>query len=200
MDAVDFAIDMETLGRHSGCVVLSIGLVVFNPYTDEIIEKYYWEPDIEKQFRDGLTVEADTLAWWATKEDPEERKILKNYIDTGEEDVDNKPNLKDVLLQIIHVYHEYSTDDTDKFSRLWCVGPDFDIAMLRYLYNKFDDEEGYPFHYQAARDLRTFCDALGIDRDEVEMADGLKKHNALDDAIHCANIIQYGYSNRKVEL
>lgn len=197
MDTVDFAIDMETLGTHSGCVVLSIGIVAFNPNSDEIISKKYYEPNIQSQLDDGLKIEADTLAWWAMKEDPEERKILNNYIDVGNEDgsVKSKPHLAGVLKDIQIFYHTHNTDGGG-LSRLWCVGTDFDVAMLRYLGHKYG--YAYPFNYRAARDLRTFCDALNVDREETPMAEGLKKHNALDDALHCAHIVQYAYKSRSV--
>jgi hypothetical protein len=139
------------------------------------------------------------MAWWANKEDPEERKLLHNHIDKGNADgsVASRPSLNDVLLKIIHVFNMHNRQIIP--SRLWCVGTDFDVAMLRYLYNKLDNVGAYPFGYRAARDLRTFCDAMNVDREEVEMADGLKKHNALDDAIHCANVVQYAYQNRHVK-
>lgn len=206
---LDFAIDMETLGTHSGCVVLSIGLIAFDPQGDGVKgrDKMYWEPDIEMQLRDGLSVEARTLAWWAAKEDPKERSILQNYIRSADNYLEadgNKPSLQKALVGIQGFYkntlenHDNIFPDRDKErpSRIWCTGADFDIAMLRWLCNKYQLD--YPFDYRSATDLRTFCDALDFDRFEYEGPDHLKKHHALDDAIYLAHTVQEVYRTREV--
>lgn len=58
----DFEVDLETLGRGAGCVVLSIGAVC----VDEtgLGAEFYSEVSIRSCIEAGLQVEPATLEWW----------------------------------------------------------------------------------------------------------------------------------------
>ena len=165
---MDMMIDLETLDRNVGCVIVSCGAVVFDPDTGEEVKTYDWKPSLDEQLRNGYHVNADTLAWWMQQGNRElftdragEFTIIK-FLD----------NFRDVAIG-------------SRIQRLWCVGTDFDVAMLRWLFNEY--ERVWPLSYQAARDVRTWCDALDIDRNMIP-CDDLKEHNAVDDckfAIRC---------------
>lgn len=61
-------LDLETLGRGPGCVILSIGAVTFNPFGEGYKHEFTCniEPEISKQL--GFTVDPDTVAWWGQAE------------------------------------------------------------------------------------------------------------------------------------
>jgi hypothetical protein len=69
----DVMIDLETLGRRPGCVVLSIGAVEFGPAG--LGREFYIVLDIFGQKSLGLHEDPDTLAWWEAQS-IEARQVL----------------------------------------------------------------------------------------------------------------------------
>jgi hypothetical protein len=67
-------LDLETLGRSAGCVVLSIGAVRFD-MEKGLQEEFYRVIDLDTSLAAGLKVEPETVAWWFQQE-PEARKVL----------------------------------------------------------------------------------------------------------------------------
>src|SRR5690606_12661716 len=59
-------LDLETLDTASSAVVVSIGAVAFDPYTNAIGDKFYVEmtEDIAEQQKKGRTISGDTVRWW----------------------------------------------------------------------------------------------------------------------------------------
>ena len=71
--AIHSMIDLETLGTQPDSVIISLGIIKFDPYTDaEPYEGNYLKLDIEEQNTLGRQVDEDTLAWWS-KQDPKVR-------------------------------------------------------------------------------------------------------------------------------
>jgi hypothetical protein len=177
---MDFAVDLETLGRNAGCVIASIGIVVFDRCGDKIDDSYYMEPMIDPQLRDGFSVEADTLSWWMTQED----RGVFDY-DQG------KYNLYDCLSNLSNFVNKHRDDD----SCIWSTGTDFDISILKWAYDYHNLI--WPFQYWESRDIRTFCDVMEYDRRDFTV-DGLKAHHALDDAKYAALLVQDVNKHRRV--
>ena len=66
--AIHAMIDIETLGTSPDCVVLSVGAVKFDPFTNiEPHNRLLWRPSTEEQFKANRTVLDSTLEWWATQ-------------------------------------------------------------------------------------------------------------------------------------
>ena len=62
-------IDTETLAVDWNAVVLTIGAVKFNPFTNEVTDKLHIRLDTESQTNKGRTICEDTLAWWGRQAD-----------------------------------------------------------------------------------------------------------------------------------
>ena len=169
---MDFAIDLETLGRNAGCVILSIGAVAFERDGEDVEASFYRELQIDPQLKEGFKVEADTLRWWCSQDDV---GVL-----TGN-DADNT-YMFEALMDLSEFVREHETED----SCVWCVGTDFDVSMLRWMCDHFD--QSWPFGYRASRDVRTMCDVLEFDRDSFNVEG--RPHHALDDAIYAALLVQ----------
>ena len=62
----DVMVDLETLGRRAGCVIVSVGAVKFDPKTGfvDTDNAFYKAITVESAMRYGLRVDPDTLRWW----------------------------------------------------------------------------------------------------------------------------------------
>lgn len=111
----------------------------------------------------GLTIEQDTVNWWASQ--PNEAK--RYFLDTD--------SLKlDIALQnLAQLYRDVQQAYDCKRVLVWVQGSDFDIAVLRNAFRQVfdDDERSIPWPHDCVRDARTyilsnlsFLDARGFFR------------------------------------
>jgi len=157
-------IDLETCGKRSGCVPLSIGGVAFDeqhgvgrPFfvvinTRSCVERY------------GLHQDEETMLWWRGQSD-DARKVL------GEAET-SPIGMKDALSQLTAWFKPFDPWRV----KVWAQGQDFDLAILRHCYALVDRD--IPWKYWNGRDLRTLKDLAGAgkkNRNEI-------RHNALQDA------------------
>ena len=66
--AIHGMIDLETLSTRPDAVILTLGAVKFNPYTqDDPHDPLYFRIDVDAQTALGRHVMEDTINWWATQ-------------------------------------------------------------------------------------------------------------------------------------
>lgn len=159
----DVMVDLETLGRRAGCVVLSIGAVGFGP--SGLGGEYYAVLSIRDQKDHGLDEDPETLAWWA-KQSPEARRVLTQASDS-------KILLRDALLQFNAYLNQYTFSQV----KLWGNGSDFDLAILINLYAVAGLEA--PWKFWNHRCFRTLKNLYPSVKGEARTG---TYHNALDDA------------------
>ncbi|MBX3480126.1 MAG: 3'-5' exoribonuclease, partial [Caulobacter sp.] len=152
-------LDIETLGTRPGCVVLSIGAVVFDPVTGETGETFYRNIMRASCEHFGLVADPDTVAWWAALPEAARAALMPDQI-----------GLFDALTELNAFWRAQAGD------RLWSQGPSFDPVILQAAY----DATGLPapWRYNAARDTRTVHDLAGFTPDKTRAS----LHNALEDA------------------
>ena len=155
-----YMIDIESIGKQPGGVILSVGLCRFN--TNGVIsEEREWKLDIQEQMDKGLTVSADTLYWWL--EQPG-----KPWRDEGE-----------------FVGMDHFLGDLDEAlegaDEVWAKPPQYDLAAISMACQIFEWDQ--PWHRRAERCLRTLKQ-FGPKVLLPPMAGS--KHGALDDAIQQA--------------
>ena len=64
--ANDLMIDLETLDTSPYCVILTIGVVRFDPYGNGVAERLELRPTIEEQTEKyNRVINDDTLRWWS---------------------------------------------------------------------------------------------------------------------------------------
>lgn len=168
-------LDLETLGKKSGCVIISIGIVKFDPFklnsVTEIMdgEFYLGYPDRHQQQRLGAQLDVSTVEWWVNQTDKAKAAMKKP-----------QQPVEEVL------------DDVTKFLRgcsgLWCNGPSFDTPILRALFNRIEQEMNVVYW----KDLccRTAKFLAGGSGATVPGISNLTAHTALDDAIKQAALVQ----------
>lgn len=151
-------IDLETMAVSPRTVILSLGAVQFDPFSDQIYDELYLKIDLDDQDKLGREIDPNTLEWWG-KQDP---KVMEEAFSE-----DGRISVEESLKH----FHKFAWG-CDKF---WSHGSTFDLVILEDLYRQLN--KPLPWNYWQLRDTRTLFD-LGHD---PEMSKD-NKHDALADA------------------
>lgn len=153
-------IDLETLSTKPDAVLLTIGAIKFDPFTnDPPYSDFYYRANVDEQTAMGRHVEEGTLEWWSRQPD----EIVKEALSD-----DNRHPVTKILKEL----NKYLVG----VDRIWCQGPVFDIAILENLYRQLDMHWNWAFYN--IRDSRTLFSLMPRDpRKDIEFA----AHNALED-------------------
>jgi len=156
-------IDIETLGTGDMPVILSVGIVLFNPWEDyrnvdmKDLTTLYLKPSIESCVAIGCDIDDDTLTWWSKQD---EDIISDAFSEEGREDI------QEVMKKI------YRFCQTCDF--FWAQGAIFDYNILEHVAKKL--QRGVPWKYWQVRDTRTLFGLVDAELPEAAL------HNALYDA------------------
>ena len=121
-------LDLETLGTRPGCVILTIGAVLFDPYSlKEPGPGIYMRVDADEQIARGREVQEDTLQWWMNQADDIREEALGESGRVSVEQMYRELNKICVGVQ-----------------NIWAQGPVFDIAILENIYRQY----GWPTPWQ----------------------------------------------------
>ena len=164
-------VGIETLGTAPGCVVLSIGAVVFDPDKNTLGAEFHEAIALKSCQALGLAIEADTLHWWL-----QQKEGARSCAFSG------TAGVKDVLER----FSKFFTANTGK--QVWCHGATFDAPILSAAYKAAGMVE--PWKFWDVRDTRTVYDLAGIQL----MKDEGVLHNALDDAKRQAKAVGRAYA------
>lgn len=152
-----FMVDMETLDTKLSAVILTIGAVVFDPFSDAPFQELYMRVSVEDQLAAGRTISDSTLEWWS-KQDPE---IMEEAF--GEEG-------RIPLDQALNTLHKFAWN----CHKFWSHGLSYDLMVIQNLYDAHN--KTYPWQYYDMRDTRTLFDIVDPEMPQAS------KHNALEDA------------------
>ena len=115
--AIHGMIDLETLGVEPDSVIITVGAIKFDPYTDvEPHSGLYLRCDIEEQSEQlGRTIDDNTMEWWTKQPQKIQDEAFGEHKD--------------------RVNMDQLTKALNKFcvgvDQLWCQGPLFDYAILQ---------------------------------------------------------------------
>lgn len=165
-------LDLETLDTASSAVVISIGAVAFDPYTNALGDKFYVEmvEDIAAQQARGRTISGSTVQWWM-QQDSAARRVFATPPPSGVERVNT--------FEALSRFGLFVAANGAMFAKLWGNGADFDNAILGSLYDAFGLRK--PWSFSRNRCYRTMKN-IGIGPCRPQVREGVH-HNALDDAI-----------------
>lgn len=163
-------VDLETLGKTPGCVVLSIGAVAFDN-SGLSQERFYEEININSSKTSGqLFTDQSTLDWWSKQSG--EAKALLSRCGTGGLELDN------ALLK----FSRFMFTECDKDLKIWGNGASFDEPILSEAYKSIGLTPPWKyFNSRCYRTLKAFGKGIVKESDFAGV-----KHNALDDAVHQA--------------
>jgi hypothetical protein len=168
-DVVDFMIDIETLGTDPSSVILSIGAVMFDIETGEMIDDFYEEISPKQP---GRYVDIDTVRWWVERDPAVFLSITSASMEL------------DTALTGLHAFVTWSgvnvIDETRSRKRVWAKPPKFDAAMLENAFQQCSIP--VPWDHRELMDLRTYMSLYHGERPLFSLEVEGKKHNALHDA------------------
>lgn len=154
-------IDIETLGREPGCVILSIAAIPFEPLTNNRgSEKFLAHIDVLSSIIKNYKINEETVKFWAKQPRELIRDTQKNACD-----------IEYALTQLAEFIKE------NECERIWCQGAAFDIPILEHAFKKHNID--IPWLYYNVRDTRTLYDVCDFDPKSIERQG--KHHDALDD-------------------
>jgi hypothetical protein len=154
-------IDIETLGTKPNAVILSVGVIKFDPFTsNKPFNGKHWKIDVDAQTEIDREVNEDTLAWWS-KQDPEIQE--EAFGETG------RTNVTSFMKEL----NAWLTG----CDSIWCQGPQFDMVILEDFFDSFNYHKNW-FYWQVS-DCRTLFKMMPQDPRK-----GLQQnlHNALEDS------------------
>jgi len=173
--AIHGMIDLETLGVLPDTVVMTLGAVKFDPYSDaEPHSELYLRLDVEEQTEAySRSINDDTLAWWASQPQEIQDEAFGDHDRTSVDNFVQQLNRWCVGLDV-----------------LWCQGPTFDFVILEDFYRMVGQPS--PWAYWQIRDSRTLFSLMPKDpRKEIQT----QLHNALADSYFQAKCVQKCYSH-----
>ena len=169
----DVSLDIETLGTEEGAIVLSIGAVEFDTQSDKMIDTFYVNIDVISSLNFGLIANKDTVDWWSDQERDKAHDMLLE---------DQRP-LPTALL----MFSDWLTRIGPQ--NIWAKPPKFDCGLLEAAYRATNIP--VPWDHRKPLCVRTAIRMSGINEKEIPFSG--TEHNALDDAIHQAKIVQRSF-------
>lgn len=190
-----FCLDIETLGIESTAVILSIGVVKFDPTKKPTIAElknnsFYINIDPIAQRKEyGRTVDKSTMVWWNSQSDQAKQFALQP----------DESHLPVSALNQLNIWLKEM--GYNKKSIVWTRGT-LDSMAVDSLYRAVGMTSDIAYHRY--RDIRTFiCTVYGShngycdleDFTEQETYDKLLAHHPVDDCIRDVCMMLYGKMN-----
>lgn len=155
-------VDLETLGKTSDSIILSIGAVSFemDGSTGPEIELF---PLVDQQIT-NRKIEWSTIQWWM-KQEEKARLSIADAVREGS------------LLNCLLTLDIFCKEHLDEKFKVWANGAAFDIAMLNHAFDQY--KMLTPWSYRNVFDCRTMVYMSKISTKKYE-GTGVK-HSAIDD-------------------
>lgn len=175
---MDVMLDLETLSTRPNAVILSIGAVKFDPFSNriDVDEGLDLRIDVDEQSALGRNVQEETVKWWETQ--PKEVQ-----------DAAFNPDGRIGLNDFIRALNKFLVGADN----IWAQGPAFDIVILEDLYRQLGIPT--PWQFWQIRDSRTLFGVHGDPRDKNRQG----AHNALMDCCYQAMGVQEIYKRQNVQ-
>jgi exodeoxyribonuclease VIII len=151
-------VDLETLATTPDAAILTIGAVLFDPYSPQVYDKFYKRVDLDSVTALGMKIDDNTIEWWSKQSAAAQEEAF------GE---GNRISIQEA----IEGFHKFAWN----CEAFWSHGSIFDINILDTYYRALN--KATPWNFWQIRDTRTVFD-LGFDPELPKVT----AHNALADA------------------
>lgn len=178
---MDVMLDLETLGKKPGCVVLSIGALAFEPLADELPKPgngqfvFYQNLTIWDQLLLGLQVDPETLDWWKVQSEEAKTALVADQI-----------TLNGGLFRFVTWLGNLPGKTKGK---VWAKSPEFDCSVLEEAARRVG--VNLPWDFRDKADVRTIGYVGDLCEAGAVPATKGTKHNALDDCFNQAAAVQH---------
>lgn len=167
-------IDIETFSTDPDALVLSMGVVLFNPHgpAGQVIDVMHVPLDLAQR---GATTNLDTVIWWLGQ-----TEAGKAMTQLRKETPLHMPEQAFEKMRMMLAVHNVGKD-----VKVWANSPSFDCVILRRL----AEREGFdvPWSFRNERCFRTWRAEF---RSLVEESEQTGAHDALEDALWQAKEMQ----------
>jgi hypothetical protein len=175
-------VDLETLATHTAAPILAIGAVLFDPTAHSTFEELRADSflaliDPADAVNVCGPVDGDTLRWWFRQEDAAIKRLV-----TGK-----SLTVRDALTQLF----AYARSHNQVPTHVWARSPDFDCSILQSACKATATKYPFPFYMQ--RCVRTAIELAFPNGDDPKFREAGLKHDARDDAVTQALIVQACY-------
>jgi hypothetical protein len=171
-------------------MILEVGLCFFN--ATKINESYSIFIDATSSQELKFEIEIDTLNWWQTQSPEKFMRLM------------NPPGVKHAVVIAAKVIHSLAIKHANNEQLVvWGNGPDFDLVILRNLFNKA--RQPYPFNPKNHRCFRTIKSILGAPSGFDYIVNEKTSHTGRGDAINQAEYLielnnYYPYGTRPFNI
>lgn len=165
-------IDIETLGTSADAVILSIGLVHFDPATGRIVKSHEFRCDQAAQ--PMRKIDPNTVAWWSRQSKEAQDRLVQAPLYQS-------PTA--MLHDVRQWLHAVCSSQWDL--ALWAKGPSFDMILCRHMADQLGVKwKGHFSREYCVRTMLLIAESMGW-QDIIAMEPELA-HGAEADAIHQA--------------
>ena len=179
------SIDIETMSTAPTAAIASIGACRFaiggDGIGDWIGDTFHMHVSLANCQRHGLTIDASTVLWWIKQGDDAKAALLG-----GQQDAAPLVTALEALANFI----DATDDGGPEKPTIWANGASFDLPILANAYRTVGMP--LPWKFWEERDLRTL---KGLSPD-LRIERSGTHHNALDDALHQARLVQHILTSR----
>jgi len=179
--ANDIMIDLETLDTTPYCVILTIGVVRFDPKGLGVAERWTLKPTIEDQTENyNRIINDDTIRWWSTQSPAALEEAMSD---------EGRIPLRDCMEKLYDIGWNRRA--------IWSHGAPFDVVACETAMRQTltDRPNPIPWPFYTVRDTRTLFEIAG-----VKLKDGghITTHKAVEDAERQAIVVQEAYKKLKI--
>lgn len=172
--AIHAMIDKETLGTNPDTVILTIGVVLFDPCATGIIDRIELRPTIEDQTDVyNRTINDSTVEWWS-----------KQSAEAIEEAMGDRDRIS--FRECMESLQQFCW----KAEKVWSNGSVFDIIVAESAFRDLGIDP--PWKFWEIRDCRTIYDLAGVSLKDSKYQTKTT-HKAVEDAEHQAIVVQDAY-------
>lgn len=152
-------IDVETLATTPDAIVTQVAAVGFDLKTGTLTDHSYRSGfSVEEQLDLGRKF-SDAAFLWLLDQKQATLDSIANTIQANQ-----SVDLRTKMLNLSQYIHSCQHEDV---TEVWMRGVSFDAPILESLWGWFDI--AVPWKYYQLRDLRTFCDLVGVKKDDVKV-------------------------------
>lgn len=192
-------IDIETLGTVAGSPVVSIGAVLFDPYSCDdaqvlVDRSLLIRLDISDAIKYSIGVEGGTIRWWFEQKDEAIKALVGNDAISVQEALGKLWRYCLERGKFVNEEFFNGLSSLPKACRFWAKDPDFDMQLMRYYYEHPDIKASMPWKFYQCMSVRTVQDLAwpnGSEDRPTFTVPGVA-HDARWDAITQAMTIQAG--------
>ena len=161
-------VDIEALDPKTGGIIVSVGAVVFNIDTGEVVDAKEWEIKVvEQEQKYNRTISARCLLWWMQQSEGCLATLKK------------KDSERIGVREFVFEFKEFVTKHN--MERAWCKGMNFDYDLIEELFKAVGQR--WPIKKSKYRDCRVYYDygkKLDLLPKKIDRKDA---HTALGDAL-----------------